>query len=146
MTLGEKVAYLKGLLDGMNNDDKIVKLMADILADMAESIEACEADIDALGDVIDEIDNDLGEVEEVIYDIDEDDCGCGHHHHHDDDCDCEDMEFDDYEDCEDIYEVTCPTCSETICLDETLLDAGSLKCPNCGELLEFDLDEDQVEE
>ena len=38
------------------------------------------------------------------------------------------------------YEVTCPTCGDTICLDEDLINVGEMECPNCGEKLEFDLD------
>ena len=48
---------------------------------------------------------------------------------------------------DDLYEVTCPTCGDTICLNEQMIEEGSMNCPNCGELLEFDLeDEDEAEE
>ncbi|MBQ5885019.1 MAG: hypothetical protein IIW79_01225, partial [Clostridia bacterium] len=66
---------------------------------------------------------DLGAVEEDLYDDeDEDDC----------DCCCGD---------EDFYEVECPACHETICLDEDMLCEGEIECPNCGTDLEFDFDE-----
>ena len=38
------------------------------------------------------------------------------------------------------YDVTCPVCGNTICLDEDLLQMGEMECPNCGEHLEFDID------
>ena len=44
---------------------------------------------------------------------------------------------EDEEEC--YYEVTCPSCQETICLSEDVLEAGEIDCPNCGECLEFDI-------
>ncbi|HIT36104.1 MAG TPA: hypothetical protein IAC30_05450, partial [Candidatus Faecousia intestinavium] len=42
-----------------------------------------------------------------------------------------------------IYEVTC-SCGEVINFDEETLEKGSIVCPNCGETLEFSLeDEDE---
>ena len=75
---------------------------------------------------------------------DEDSCGCGHHHY-DDCCDDDDDEDDDeelFDDDDELYEVTCPTCHDTICLNEAMIEDGSITCPNCGELLEFDLDDE----
>ena len=51
----------------------------------------------------------------------------------------EDLEEED-EDDDTYYEVTCPSCNETICLDEETLLDGGIACPNCGEELEFDFD------
>lgn len=131
MTLTEKVAYLKGLMEGLNTDDKVIGLIADILSDMAGEIQGMQDDMEEISEVVDTIDEDLGELEKDFYDIDEDECGCGHHHY--DDC-CDD---DD-----ELYEVTCPTCHDTICLNEAMIEDGSITCPNCGELLEFDLDDE----
>jgi hypothetical protein len=40
-----------------------------------------------------------------------------------------------------------PACGESICGDEDTINGGEMKCPNCGELLEFDLeDEDEGED
>ena len=44
-----------------------------------------------------------------------------------------------------IYEVKC-ICGEIIDFDEETLEEGSMKCPNCGELLEFSLEDDDEEE
>ena len=52
---------------------------------------------------------------------------------------------DDFDD-EELYECVCPTCGDTICLGENIIEEGSIDCPNCGELLEFDfseIDEDE---
>ena len=117
MTLTEKVAYLKGLMEGLNTDDKVIGLIADILSDMAGEIQGMQDDMEEISEVVDTIDEDLGELEKDFYDIDEDECGCGHHH---------------YDDC----------CHDTICLNEAMIEDGSITCPNCGELLEFDLDDE----
>jgi len=34
-------------------------------------------------------------------------------------------------------------CGEIINFDEEILEQGSMKCPNCGELLEFSLEDDE---
>lgn len=140
MNLTEKAAYLKGLADGMNLDEtkaetKLLKNVLDLLLDLAEDNEDLRAYCEELEATIDEIDEDLGMVEEDFYgDCDcEDECDCC-----DDDCDC---------DCEDdLYEVTCPKCGDTIYLDDSMLDDGSIDCPGCGENLEFEFECDCCED
>ena len=74
-----------------------------------------------------------------------------------DDYEDDDDDFDDYDDEEYeegfdygdedsiIYEVKC-ACGEVINFDEETLEKGSIVCPNCGENLEFSLDdEDELE-
>ncbi len=133
MNLSEKVSYLKGLMEGLSIDEstkegKILTVMADILSDVAVSVEDMQDQVDEVVDVVEMLDDDLGELEKDYYEFD--DC-C------DDECDCYDDEDDD-----DIYEVVCPTCGDTICLNEGMLEEGSMTCPGCGELLEFDLDDE----
>ncbi len=135
MDLGEKVSYLKGLMEGLDIDSstkegKILSVMADILADMAVAAEDMQDQIDEIVDVVDMVDEDLGELENDFYEFDDDECcEC------DDDCDCCDDE-------DDLYEVVCPNCGDTICLNEGMLEEGSMTCPGCGELLEFDFDDE----
>ena len=72
-----------------------------------------------------------------------------------DDEDEDDWDEDEDEDAEEgfdygdedstIYEVQC-TCGEVINFDEDTLEAGSIVCPNCGETLEFSLEDDEDEE
>ena len=142
MELSNKVAYLKGLMDGLKIDDstpegKILGVMADILDEMALSVEDIADEVDEVVEIIDQIDEDLGDVEEEVYFSDECDCDddcC------DDDCCCEDDdEYDDFED-DELYECVCPTCGDTICLGENIIEEGSIDCPNCGTHLEFDFD------
>ena len=137
MNLTEKVAYIKGLTDGLKLDDnkdevKVLKAITDLLEDLALTVADLEDAADETTELLDVLDEDLGAVEEVVYGSDCEDCGCGCE---DDDCDC-------YDDDEDLYEVTCPTCGDTICVNEEMLDEGAIACPNCGENLEFDFGPD----
>ena len=65
MTIKEKVAYIKGLMEGMNfdvsdNTGKLIKAITETLDVMAAEIEDITLDIDALNEYTDEIDHDLG--------------------------------------------------------------------------------------
>lgn len=149
MELSKKVAYLKGLMDGLKIDDstnegQILKIMADVLDEMAATIEDIADEVDETVELVDVLDEDLGALEEDVYGCDDDDCDCC-----DDDCDCcDDDDFDDFDD-DDMYECVCPSCGDTICLGENIIEEGSIECPNCGENLEFDfseVDEDDTEE
>lgn len=153
MELQEKVAYLKGLAEGLGVDDvtkegKIIKLIIDILDDVVLTLADTGEGFALLGEQLESMDEDLEEIMEDLYGDDEEDdeedrcCGHGrhrgHHHHHDHDFEDDDDFEDAYEG--ELYEVTCPTCSDVICVDEDMLDEGQITCPGCGELLEFDLD------
>jgi len=137
MTISEKVAYLKGLAEGMQLDTeskegKLFSAIIDILEDMALNIEDLEENALDLGEEIDEISDDLAEVEDIVYgseDEDDDECCCGH--------DDEEPVF---------FEVCCPSCNNEITIDEEILELGTIKCPNCGETLEFELDDEEDDE
>ena len=141
MTTAEKVAYLKGLMEGMNidresNEGKLFSVIADILNDVALDIEELESDIFDLGEDVDAISDDLSDVEDYLFeDEDEDD-------YDDDD---EDYEYDEDEEPL-FFEVTCPACENTITVDEDVVNLGAIQCPNCGEMLEFEFDEDEEED
>lgn len=156
MTITEKAAYIKGLVDGMELDEsaketKIIKALVDIIDDMALSIADAEDDIAVLADEIDDIeehleavDVDLADVEEIVYeDYGEDDL-------FDDDCDfdcdnCDGCDDEDYEDFE--YEVECPDCGEVFCFDESVFeDDEPLTCPNCGMVIDEIEIEDEDED
>lgn len=141
MTLTEKIAYIRGLAEGLKLDEskdevKVIKAMMDLLEDMAVSVADLEDYVDEMSLQLDEVDEDLATLEDEIYedccDCCDDDCDCC-----DDDCDC--CDCDDDCDCDCVYyEVTCPSCQETICVDEDFLLEGEIQCPQCGEILEFD--------
>lgn len=143
MNLSEKTSYLKGLLDGMDKNDKVINLIADILRDIALELEDQQDQIDEVCEVVDSISDDLDELEEDLYEDDEDyDDG-----DFDDDDDFDDEDDDDFEmDDDDLYEAVCPTCGDSILINKSMLEEGSINCPNCNELLEFDLEEDEDEE
>ena len=132
MTLTEKIAYIRGLAEGLKLDEskdevKVLNAIMELLEDMTVAVADLEDLYDEMSEQVDEIDEDLANLEDDYY---EDDCDC---------CDC-DCDSDDFCDCDDTvyYEVTCGKCGETICLDEDLLLEGEIVCPECGENLEFD--------
>ena len=136
MTLTEKVAYLKGLAEGLDLDKdtkeaKLFDAIFDILEDMALTVSDIDEDLSACEDLVDAIDEDLDELEEYLF-CEDDDCDC-----FDDDCCC----CDDDE----LYEVECPLCGEEILLDEEMLDEEVIECPGCGEKLELDIDFDDCD-
>ena len=133
MEITEKVAYIKGLAEGMelDTDKKIGKLLSaiiDVLDDMALEIEDLKDAQEELGDGLDAVSDDLEDVEDVVFGEDDED-----------DEDEDDYEYDELDEDEDCYATTCPTCEETIYFDESVLEDGQVICPNCGEKLEFDL-------
>ena len=128
MGITENAAYIKGLFEGYELDKttkegKIIGEMLTLLCDMADKIAALEADNKELHEYVEELDQDLGAVEEDLYFDDEDD--------YDDYDDLNDDEDYDGEDCE-YYELECPTCGEIICFDDSL-STDEITCPACGE-------------
>ena len=130
--LKERVAFLKGLAEGMQisdatNEGKLLKTIIDVMDDFALSIEDIEEIQDQLGEQVDNIDEDLAEIEKEIYDIDEDE-----------------DEDDDEEDDEDICfsEIECPHCSETINVDMDMIDeeGNTIECPSCHEKIDVERD------
>ena len=78
MEIKNKVAHLKGLMEGMEFDattkeGKVISEIVDILDDMADEIELIYDDVDALYEYCDELDADLGDVESELFEDDYDD-------------------------------------------------------------------------
>ena len=124
MTISEKVAYLKGLAEGLaldteSKEGKLISVMIGILEEVGLSIEDLEENALALGEEIDTISDDLADVESVVYGEDEDE--------------------DDY------FEVECPNCEEPIVIDDKALAEGEVECPNCQTKFSLDLSDDTVE-
>ena len=141
MEITEKVAYLKGLAEGMELDagkkeGKLLLAIIDVLEDIALELNDIEDAQEELGEGLDAVSDDLEDVEDLLYGEDDED-------------DDPEYELDDLDEDEDCYATTCPTCEETIYFDESVLEDGEVICPNCGEKLEFDLeslDEDEAED
>ena len=151
MTISEKAAYLKGLMDGLELDTekaegKMISAIVDLLGDVTRRLTDVEETTIANSDELDEIEEDLDAIEDFILDEEDD---------YDDDEDYDDLddEYVDEDDFEDegfdfgdeettIYEVTC-ACGNVIAFDEDTLEEGSIICDECGEILEFSLDDDE---
>ena len=133
MTISEKVAYLKGLAEGLNLDTekskegKLISVMIGILEELAMSVEDLEENALNLGEEIDVLSDDLADVEEIVFDEDEDD-----------------DDTEDYDD--DWFEVECPTCGAEIDIDEDVLEAGVVECPACGDKFALDLSDEEEDE
>ena len=130
MTITEKVAYLKGLMEGLDLDKttkegKILAAMADILEDLSLTVaDSC--------DQIDAIDEDLEALEEYVYE----------------DFDFDTDDYDDIfgDDTDSEYEFECPNCHEVVFIDESVFEEGKeIECPNCGAKLEGFYEEEDEE-
>ena len=143
MTLTEKAAYIKGLAEGLNLDKdsaegKLIGALIDIVSDIAAAQSETDEDLEYLNDYIEEIDEDLGAVEEELYGEGDCDCDCDCD---DCDCDCDDCDCDCDCGCDDSFEITCPACGETIVFDGEI-DPEDLSCPACGEKLVCDCEDE----
>ena len=145
-SLGKKVGYLKGLMEGMDFSDdpskgKLFNAMVDLLGDLSDRVEGVEELIDDLNDYVESIDDDLAELEG---DRDDD-------FHTINDDEFEDEYYNEMEDGEDQLHVLggkagdaeeddpetlagsiCPECSHMffVALDDP--EDAQYDCPHCG--------------
>ncbi|HAP93423.1 MAG TPA: AraC family transcriptional regulator [Desulfotomaculum sp.] len=118
--LKSKVAYLQGLLAGMNLDQnsregQLFQSIIGVLDDFANSFEELEKVHDHLEDYVESVDEDLSLLEDRFYE---------------EQCDT----FDDT----DYVEIKCPGCGEIVCFDPGVLskdDVVKVSCPNCDEVV-----------
>ena len=151
MTISEKSAYLKGLMDGLNLDTekaegKLISAMVELLGDVTQKLTDVENTTIAICDELDEIEEDLDAIEDYI--LDEEDEDDDYEDDFDDDYDEDDYDeegFDYGDEDTTIYEVKC-VCGNVINFDEETLEEGSIICDNCGETLEFSFDDDDEDE
>ena len=118
MDNAKKVAYIKGLMDGMNfeadtPEKKLLVAIVDALEGIADSLHAVEEDTQYLSEYIEEVDQDLGDIEEEVFGYDDD---------------------------EEFYELECEACGKKFCISEDMLELESIECPKCGESIELDLE------
>ena len=148
MTISEKSAYLKGLMDGLklnteSDEGKMIAAIVDLLGDVTKKVVDIEDTTIAISDELDEIEEDLDAIEDYILDEEDD-------YDEDDDDDWSDDEDED-EDSEEgfdfgdeettVYEVQC-ACGNIIDFDEEVLESGSIVCDKCGETLEFSFEDE----
>ncbi len=203
MTVVEKAAYLKGLVDGTVQDKpehKLWSVLCELVADMAHELEDLQENSLAHAEALDDLSDELGSLEESLWqmgiepssiyddelteeerafmdslsnpeengkliqfaptmglydeealadeaDLFEDEAedaetelldGAEFPEESDEDEDGEDDLLDEI-----LYDITCPVCGAEITLDEETLASGTMNCPHCGEILEFDVSEDE---
>lgn len=120
--LRRDIAYIRGLMEGQVQENrapegKVLNQMIQLLDGMAEDHERLNVRLTELEEYVEAVDEDLNEVELLVYD-----------------------EMEDAEDEEDIgfWEMTCPDCHESILVNEEIFESGGmvdLKCPQCDTLL-----------
>jgi len=142
MTINEKVAYLKGLADGLELDKeptkegKLLKVIIEVLEEIGFALEELEETDQLLSEGLDAVSEDLEDVEELLLSEDDEEdecdcgCGCGHDHEHDH-----------------FFEIKCPQCGTELVVDEDVLEEGAIYCPTCDETYSLDLvDDDEDDE
>ena len=123
--LTEKMAYIRGLAEGLEIDEttkegKLLLAIVEALSDTADELYELGDIQDEMQLQLDEVDEDLDELESFVYGDEDDD-------------------FYDEED--DEYEVECPNCGDMICFDADLLDSDKINCPACGEEIELEFED-----
>lgn len=144
MKLTEKMSYLKGFIDALDiqkdtKEWKVIEQMTSVMDEMVVYIEDLQNQVDELSELCENLDEDLGEVEQELFSTDGLD---------DDDLDDYDDDLNEgFEEDNQLYETTCPTCGRTIILDESMLEEGGVEC-SCGQSLEFDFEnlEDDIDD
>lgn len=131
MTIAEKVAYLKGMFDGMELDAgkskeaKLISAVLDVLEDIAGSLDEFDDKFEAVEEEIDALSDDLADVEEFVYEDEDDD--------------------EDDEDEDDFFEIECPNCGEPLEIDDEVLEEGTIQCPNCEQKFVLDLSDEECD-
>ena len=114
MTISERVAYIRGLYDGLGLDSersgeaRILSEVLDVLRQIGGQMDGADASIDRLFNELDDLRDSVADLE-----------------------DGGDFEDDGDAD-EDFFEIPCPTCGEDLVVDDEALTAGVVDCPACG--------------
>ena len=117
MTISEKVAYIRGVYDGLGLDSeksseaRILSEVLDVLKQVGSQMDSMEASTNRLFDELDDLRDSVAGLEDAVFDGDGEDGG---------DTD------------EDFFEIPCPTCGEDLNVDDEALAAGIVDCPVCG--------------
>ena len=151
MTLSEKVAYLKGVAEGLKFDPekttegKLISIMMDILEHLSLNTEEDDDSIQALADQLDDVSDSLAMLEDYVYSDEFSDA--------DEDYDfSDDDEDDDAEEAlqaleeDGFFELECPNCDDTLVVDKSVLESGRVVCPGCGQEFEIELGYEDAED
>ncbi|MGZ4107374.1 MAG: CD1247 N-terminal domain-containing protein [Tumebacillaceae bacterium] len=121
----EKMAYLKGLAEGLNvgtnsPEGRVLVGIMDVMNEMISSLDRLHLLQDQLEGYIEAVDDDLTDLENEFFDEYD-----------------EDLELDDENDTAIEYmEMTCPSCGETVFVDEEVFENDEVVevlCPECNE-------------
>ena len=128
MSAREKIAYLKGLIDGLNltdTQDKAIfyAALVDALDSLAVAIEEHEDVHEELNAYLEQLDEDVSDIEDELDELEGGECGC--HSHDDDD---EEDEYEDFDE-EEYESVTCPNCGNT---DQSKMNVARRTCGYIG--------------
>lgn len=123
--LTEKMAYIRGLAEGLEIDEttkegKLLLAIVEALSDTADELYELGDIQDEMQLQLDEVDEDLDDLESFVYGDDDDEY---------------------YDDEDEEYEVECPSCGDMICFDADLLDSDKITCPACGEEIELEFED-----
>lgn len=140
--LSEKVAYLKGLCDGMDisadtKEGKLLQAIVEVLDEIAVEVDDMVIIQEDMQEQLDEVDEALCDLEEDFYELDDEEL-------EDEDFDPEDYLGGDWDE-EEEYSFECPKCGDMVYLDASLLDDGEehLICPNCKEPIVIELEDEE---
>ena len=142
MSIIERIAYIKGLAEGMaldknSNEGKLFTAIIEALEDIA-------LEVTDTTERVDMIDSDLADVEDYIDELEE-----AFDEDWDDDEWYDDEEDEEDEDDDGVYEFECPNCHETVYFDDSIFEDDDedfeLECPACGAKLDslFELDDEE---
>ena len=118
MTISEKVAYIRGLYDGLGLDAgksgeaRVLSELLDVLKEVGLHLDGMDAAMDRFDEELDGLRDSVSDLECAVFDED-------------------DLE-DDGDTDEDFFEIPCPTCGEDLVVDDEALAAGVVDCPVCG--------------
>lgn len=117
--INEKVAYTKGLVDGLaldqtSSEGKVLVQVLDILEDIVDALDGITEAQEELEEYVEMVDDDLSELEEFILDEDL--------------MDDEDFEFNE----EEFYEIICPECGNVYITEFESFENDTVICPDCG--------------
>ena len=127
MTISEKVAYIRGLYDGLGLDGeksgeaRILSEVLDVLKQIGSQMDGTDASVGRLFDELDDLRDSVAELENTVFDEEAGDGG---------DTD------------EDFFEIPCPTCGEDLVVDDEALAAGVVDCPKCGQKFALSFDDE----
>lgn len=123
-TIKEKIAYLRGLMEGSDfvgqdtHAQAVWNRLLEILDDLSDQVEALRVGLEETDEYLEALDSDLSDVEDEVYGDPDDD----------DDDDDDEVEF---------VEMECPDCHETVYFEREFLDDDDVEisCPECGRVL-----------